>query len=58
VGFGDVVDKANSTRFETGDYYVNQAGAHHFVWSDEPTEIQLTGIGPWGIEPLAGLDAR
>lgn len=52
VGFGDTVDKAESARFETGDYYVNRAGAHHFVWSDEPMTIQLTGIGPWAIQPV------
>jgi len=52
VGFGDTVDKEVSTRFEAGDFYVNRAGAHHFVWSDEPTTIQLTGIGPWAIHPV------
>lgn len=52
VGFGDVVDKEASTRFEVGDYYVNRAGAHHFVWSDEPVTLQLTGIGPWMIQPV------
>ncbi|MCO4747322.1 MAG: cupin domain-containing protein [Proteobacteria bacterium] len=52
VGFADEVDKAKSTRFEVGDYYVNRAGAHHFVWSDEPMLLQITGIGPWKIEPV------
>ncbi len=52
VGFGDTLDKAASTRFEAGDYYVNRAGAAHFVWSDEPVTLQLTGIGPWAIHPL------
>ena len=52
VGFGDTVDKAASTRFEVGDYYVNRAGAHHFVWSDEPATVQLTGIGPWAIQAV------
>jgi len=53
VGFGDTVDKAASTRFEVGDYYVNRAGAVHYVWSDEPVTLQLTGIGPWAIQPVA-----
>lgn len=57
VGFGDSVDKAMSTRFEVGDFYVNRAGAHHFVWSDEPVTIQLTGIGPWAIHPLETEEA-
>lgn len=52
VGFGSVVDKAASTRFEAGDFYVNRAGAIHFVWSDEPVTLQLTGIGPWAIHPV------
>jgi hypothetical protein len=57
VGFGNAVDKAASTRFEVGDYYVNRAGARHFVWSDEPMTIQLTGIGPWAIRPVEGMTA-
>lgn len=52
VGFGPTVDKAASTRFEAGDFYVNRAGAVHFVWSDEPVTLQLTGIGPWAIHPV------
>ena len=52
VGFGTAVDKEASTRFEAGDFYVNRAGAAHFVWSNEPTTVQLTGIGPWEIHPL------
>lgn len=52
VGFGSTIDKAASTRFETGDFYVNRAGAVHFVWSDEPVTLQLTGIGPWAIHPV------
>ena len=57
VGFGDTVNKAASTRFEVGDFYVNRAGAPHFVWSDEPVTIQLTGIGPWAIHPVAKAKA-
>lgn len=53
VGFGHTFDKESSTRFEAGDFYVNRAGAVHFVWSDEPVTLQLTGIGPWAIHPAA-----
>jgi hypothetical protein len=52
VGFGDTVEKPASRRFTTGDYYVNAPGAVHFVWVDEPVEIQITGIGPWEVHPL------
>ena len=57
VGFGEKVDKASSTRFEAGDFYVNRAGAAHFVWSDEPMTVQLQGIGPWEIHPLREAEA-
>jgi len=52
VGFGEAVDRQASQAFTTGDYYVNAAGAVHFVWADEPVEIQITGIGPWEVHPL------
>ena len=52
VGFGTAVDRGASRAFTTGDYYVNAAGAVHFVWTDEPVEIQITGIGPWEIHPV------
>jgi uncharacterized RmlC-like cupin family protein len=47
VGFGDKVDKNNSVKFTPGGYYVNPPTLHHFIWTDEPAEIQITGIGPW-----------
>lgn len=49
VGFGDNVDKNNSTKFTAGGYYVNPPIIHHYVWTDEPAEIQITGIGPWVV---------
>lgn len=52
VGFGTAADTSASTRFEEGDFYINRAGAVHFVWSDEPVTVQLTGIGPWAIHPV------
>ena len=52
VGFGDTVDKAASQEFTAGDYYVNAPGAVHFVWTDDPVEIQITGLGPWEVHPV------
>lgn len=51
VGFGTAVDKGIGNGFYTGDYYVNAPGAVHFVWSDKPTTIQITGQGPWEVHP-------
>ncbi|MGB5191696.1 MAG: cupin domain-containing protein [Polyangiales bacterium] len=47
VGFGDQIDRENVTWFGPGDYYVNAEGAHHFVLTDGPAVLQITGIGPW-----------
>jgi len=52
VGFADVVDRAASREFGVGDYYVNAPCTAHFVWADEPVEIQITGMGPWEIHLL------
>ena len=47
VGFGDVLDKQKGKLFGPGDYYVNAPMAHHFVWTEGPVVLQITGIGPW-----------
>lgn len=52
VGFGDEVDEQAGQTFTTGDYYVNAPETVHFVWADEPVEIQITGIGPWEVHPV------
>ena len=51
VGIGDNVDKKNATHYTAGCFYMNPAGSHHYVFTgDEEVVIQLTGMGPWGIE--------
>lgn len=50
VGFGEVFDEKNMTRFRAGSYYVNPSGIVHFVWFPVETVIQLTGFGPWRTE--------
>lgn len=47
VGFGDEINRDDVTWFGAGDYYVNAQGAHHFVLTDGPAVLQITGIGPW-----------
>ena len=50
VGFGDKVDRNKSVKFTAGGYYVNTQMLHHYVWTDEPAEIQITGIGSWVVK--------
>ena len=55
VGFGDKIDKKNITHYTAGCFYVNPAGLHHYVFTEEDEVIvQLTGIGPWGLEFVGG----
>jgi quercetin dioxygenase-like cupin family protein len=50
VGFGDAMDTTLATKFTTGSYYVNPAESHHYVFTQsEGVEIQITGLGPWGL---------
>lgn len=50
VGFGIGATRADAREFGPGDYYVNSRGAVHTVWADRFSEIQITGIGPWGAD--------
>ena len=56
VGFGDKVDKKKSTHFPTGSFYVNPAGAPHFVWTKQSVVVQITGMGPWQLMYLDQKD--
>ncbi len=47
VAFGPDGSREAAEQFGAGDYYVNARGAIHTVWADAPSEIQITGIGPW-----------
>jgi hypothetical protein len=40
--------------FGPGSFYLNPAKSHHYVWIVEDTEMQLTGMGPWELHPIAG----
>ncbi|MBI4814786.1 MAG: cupin domain-containing protein [Deltaproteobacteria bacterium] len=52
VGFGSTADKANGRTFRVGSFYVNPRGRAHFVWSEDGCVVQITGVGPWKVEPL------
>ncbi len=52
VGFGDTVDKPKAKKFPAGSFYVNPAGVHHYVFFEEETVLQITGLGPWMVEYL------
>ena len=50
VGFGENYDEAVSTKFTTGDYYVNPPNHDHYVFTkDKEAVVQITGMGPWKV---------
>lgn len=50
VGFGDNYDEGISTKFTTGDYYVNPPNHDHYVFTkDKEAIVQITGMGPWKV---------
>jgi len=51
IGFGDVLDTTNAKRLTPGCFYLNPAGVHHYFFtSEKETEIQISTIGPWGLD--------
>jgi quercetin dioxygenase-like cupin family protein len=53
VGFGGSVERASARKFGVGAFYVTPPGVAHYVFSDEGVTVQITGIGPWKVEPIA-----
>ncbi|HYC59325.1 MAG TPA: cupin domain-containing protein [Thermoanaerobaculia bacterium] len=49
LGFGNVADPRNVTRYGPGSFYVNPPREMHFLFFPEETELQMTGVGPWEI---------
>lgn len=53
IGFGEVADTNKGTEFKAGDFYINPAQSHHFVYTkDEGAIVQLNCEGPWGLNYL------
>ena len=52
VGFGDTWNGKEMHGFSAGDFYVNPAESHHYVWFPRTSVIQITGEGPWELKPL------
>ncbi|HEX6242551.1 MAG TPA: cupin domain-containing protein [Polyangiales bacterium] len=52
VGFGSTVQKEQARAFPAGSFYVNPPGVPHYVFSDTGAIVQITGTGPWKVEPV------
>jgi quercetin dioxygenase-like cupin family protein len=53
VGFGSQVERGRARKFGAGAFYVTPPGVAHYVFSDEGAIVQITGVGPWKVDPLA-----
>ncbi len=49
MGAGDMFDESKGTQLPAGGFGVMPAEMHHFAWAVEDTELQVHGVGPWGI---------
>lgn len=48
-GMGDSADKTSVRPMPAGSVIVMPAEMRHYVWTREPTVVQLNVTGPWGI---------
>ncbi|HEX6705730.1 MAG TPA: cupin domain-containing protein [Albitalea sp.] len=57
MGVGETLDTAGGMAVPTGGFAVMQARQPHFAYTTtEPVEVQLHGVGPWGITYLRPED--
>jgi hypothetical protein len=57
MGTGEKIDTTKATALRRGDFAVMQVKAPHFAYTTtEPVEVQLHGVGPWGITYLNPAD--
>jgi hypothetical protein len=52
MGMGDEYDESKATKLPVGGFAAMEIGTHHFFFTKEECEIQLHGVGPWGITYL------
>jgi hypothetical protein len=55
-GTGDKFDKEKTKALPPGSTVINQPKTNHFTWTGEETEIQVHGVGPWGINYVNPAD--
>ena len=49
MGLGGVFDASKATELTVGGFAAMEVGTQHFFFTKTECEIQLHGIGPWGI---------
>ena len=49
MALGDTFDESKGHALPAGSFSIMPKGVHHYAWSKIDSEIQVHGIGPWGI---------
>jgi quercetin dioxygenase-like cupin family protein len=49
MGMGDKLDTEQTKALAPGSAAIMQPKTNHFAWTDEETEVQVHGVGPWAI---------
>lgn len=52
LGFGKYYDQTRLTVFRAGDYYMTPPGHPHFLSFAADSVVQITGEGPWVVNPV------
>ena len=57
MGVGEAIDTSKGLAVAAGGFVVMQTKTPHFAYTmNEPAEIQLHGVGPWGVTYLNPAD--
>jgi quercetin dioxygenase-like cupin family protein len=56
LGMGETADPAKAKALHPGTFFVTPPGMAHFVQFEEETVIQVSAIGPWGINYISPKD--
>ena len=56
IAMGEDADRSGGQELGPGGFVAIPVGHVHLAWVEEETEVQLHGIGPWGIEYLDPAD--
>jgi hypothetical protein len=56
MGMGDKLDTEQTKALTPGSVAIMQPKTNHFAWTGEETEIQVHGVGPWGINYVNPAD--
>lgn len=55
MGAGEL-DRSRTMALRPGAVAIMQVGTRHFAWTKEETEVQIHGVGPWGVNYVNPAD--